>query len=154
MPKPKVQMKPSSPGLTVLILALSLSLMTLGCGNRAAQAPVPGTINTFDAYAARSIGDAQAALLAAKTWEFCSDQHFPASVTFDNQTYQCDPTAGPCPLVGRPILYRAEQSYNLALAAAQAYHSGATSDTAGLTQAITQLGIDIGQLLTSVGKGK
>jgi hypothetical protein len=129
-------------------------LLAASCAKQPAAAPVPGTINTFDAFAARTIGDAQAALVGAKTWELCSDANFPPTVTFDTYTNSCDPTAGKFPAVGRPILYKAEQSYNIALAAAQSYHAGASSDTAGLTQALTTLGIDIGTMLTGIGKGK
>jgi len=136
--------------LWFLVLALAAGI---GCAKKV-TAPVPGTINTFDAYAARSIGDAQVALISAKTWESCSDKSFPQTVTFDGNTYPCDATAGPFPSVARPFLFKAEQTYDLALSAAQAYHSGATLDTAGLTQALTQLGIDIGNMLTSAGKGK
>ena len=135
--------------VTIILL---LTLMLAGCAKKA-TAPVPGTINTFDAYAARSVGDAQAALIAGKTWELCSDQGFPQTVTFDSNTYPCDKTAGPFPSAGRPYLFKAEQSYNIALAAAQAYHSGASSDTTGLTQALTALGIDIGNMLAGIGKG-
>lgn len=144
-------MKPTK---LISAIGLILTILTVGCAKHAAQAPVPGTINTFDAYAARAVGDAQAALVAAKTWEFCSDQNFPASVSFDNASYACDKTAGPFPSAGRPVLLKAEQSFNLALSASLAYHSGATSDTAGLTQALTQLGIDVGSMFTTTGKGK
>lgn len=130
-----------------------LMLVCLGCGKKAVQAPVPGTINTFDAYAARSIGDAQEALLSAKGWELCSDKGFPPTVEFDNQTRGCDASAGPFPKAGRPYLYKAEQTYNAALDAAKAYHNGAVGDTAGLTQALTQLGIDIGNMLAGIGRG-
>ena len=136
-----------------LLLGLLL-LGCLGCNKKAVQAPVPGTINTFDAYAARTVGDAQEALMSAKTWESCSDQKFPIAVTIDGETRGCDASSGPFPASGRPILFKAEGTYNLALSAAQAYHSGASQDTAGLTQALTQLGLDIGNLLTSVGKGR
>lgn len=136
-------------------VALLGLLMLVGCAAKnPAVAPVPGTINTFDAYAARTVGDAQTALVSAKTWEMCSDQKFPATVSFDGYVNSCDPTAGQFPAAGRQFLFKAEQSYNVALAAAQAYHSGASADTAGLTQALTTLGIDIGTLLTGIGKGK
>lgn len=134
-------------------VCLVLLALTLGCAKKM-EAPVPGTINTFDAYSARVIGDAQAALLGAKTWELCSDGVFPPTVTFDGQTVVCDGTAGPFPAAGRPILFKAEESYNLALAAAKAYHSGAGGDTAGLSAALTTLGVDIGNLLAGIGKGK
>lgn len=133
---------------------LVLLLFAVGCTNRAATAPVPGTINTFDAYAARSVGDAQAALVGAKAWELCSDGQFPATVAFDGKAYPCDAGAGPFPSAGRGPLFRAEQTYNLALDAAKAYHAGAGADTTALAQALTQLSLDIGGMLTSIGKGK
>lgn len=136
-----------------LVLVLALTLGIAGCVKNAAVAPVPGTINTFDAYAARTIGDAQTALVSAKTWELCSDQKFPATVSFDGYVNSCDSTAGPFPASGRTVLFKAEQSYNLALATAQAYHSGASADTTGLTAALTTLGVDIGQMLTGIGRG-
>jgi hypothetical protein len=139
--------------LVVTLLFTVAFLLTVGCA-KTVTAPVPGTINTLDAYAARSIGDAQAALIMGKTWEFCSDQKFPATVTFDNNTYPCDATAGPFPAAGRPYLFKAEEAYNVALAAAQSYHAGASSDTTALTQALTQLGIAVGNMLTGIGKGK
>lgn len=138
-----------------LLVTLLVVMGFVGCAaKQPVQAPVPGTINTLDAYAARTVGDAQAALVSAKTWELCSDQSFPPTVTFDTYTNSCDPTAGKFPAVGRPFLFKAEASYNIALAAAQAYHSGAGSDTAGLTTALTTLGIDIGNLLAGIGKAK
>lgn len=135
------------------ILVLVFAVFLTGCPKKTA-APVPGTINTFDAYAARVIGDAQTALTGAKTWEMCSDQHFPLTVSFDNETFLCDSNAGPFPAAARPALFRAEQAYNVAEAAGQAYHAGGSSDVQGLTQALTQLGVAIGEALTSIGKGK
>lgn len=135
------------------LLPIVLVLGLAGCHPKA-TAPVPGTINTFDAFAARTLGDAQAALLGAKTWELCSDAQFPPTVSYDGNTYVCDSTAGTFPAAGRPVLFKAETSYNVALAAAQAYHAGASSDTAGLTQALTTLGVDIGNMLASIGRGK
>lgn len=135
------------------LLVLLLTIGMFGCAKKV-SAPVPGTINTFDAYSARVIGDAQAALVGAKTWEMCSDQNFPPTVTFDNATYVCDATAGSFPASARPVLFKAEQSYNVAEAAGQAYHAGAGGDTTGLTQALTQLGIDIGNMLSGIGKAK
>lgn len=132
---------------------IACALISTSCAKHSAAAPVPGTINSFDAYAARTIGDAQAAIVGAKTWELCSDAQFPLTVSFDNYTNSCDHTAGPFPASGRPILLHAEQSYNLALDAAKTYHAGASADTALLTQALTQLGIDIGNLLAGIGKG-
>lgn len=136
-----------------LLPLLLLCLVTAGCAKKA-TAPVPGTIDSFDAFAARSIGDAQEALLSSKTWELCSDQNFPVTVEVEpGKTRVCDNSSGPFPKAGRPILFKAEKSYNVALDAAKSYHAGATNDTMALTQALTQLGIDIGSLLTGIGKG-
>lgn len=135
-----------------ILLFISLGILA-GCATKAVQAPVPGSINTFDAYAFRSLADAQAALLSVKTWETCSDSSFPPTVTFDGQTVACDSTAGTFPVAGRPLLFKAEQTYNATQAAGHAYHSGATQDASGLTSALTQLGIDISSLLSGVGKG-
>lgn len=132
---------------------LILLLLLTGCAKKVV-APVPGTINTFDAYSARVVGDAQEALRSAKAWELCSDSGSAPAVTFDGITRPCDATAPKFPAAGRPILFKAEQSYNVALAAGQAYHSGASSDTAGLTQALTTLSLAIGDLLTGIGRAK
>lgn len=136
-----------------ILFLVAILCCTAAC-KKTVVAPVPGTINTFDAYAARAVGDAESALVSAKIWEFCSDQSFPANVSFDGNSYLCDKTAGPFPPAGRPFLFKAEQSYNVALSAAKAYHAGAGSDTTGLTQSLTQLGIDIGNLLSGIGRAK
>lgn len=138
---------------SIATLMLALMLCFASACKKPVTAPVPGTINTFDAYAARAVGDAQAALVSAKTWEFCSDQSFPATVTFDGNSYQCDKTAGPFPVAGRPYLYKAEQAFAVAQSAAYAYHTAASSDTTGLSQALVSLGAAIGDMLTTIGKG-
>jgi hypothetical protein len=138
--------------MSKIALTLALVLCIAACHPKA-TAPVPGTINSFDAYSARVIGDSQEAIMSAKAWQACSDAAVKVPfVTLDGETRPCDPAAPAFPTAGRPILFQAENSYNVALAAAQAYHAGATSDTAGLTQAITQLGVAISNLLTSLGK--
>jgi len=137
--------------LYVVMLAI---LLAVGCTKNPVAAPVPGTINTFDAFAARSIGDAQAAIIGVKTWEICSDKGFPPTVTFDGQTFACDASQTPFPAAGRKYLFLAENLYNTALAAAQSYHAGVTSDTTALSQAITQLGIAVGDMLTNTGRSK
>ena len=119
-----------------------------------ATAPVPGTINTFDAYAARVIGDSQEALLSAKAWELCSDAKTAPFVTFDGVTRECVAGAPEFPAAGRPILFKAELSYNTALAASQTYHATGSTDSTVLAQAITQLGVAIGDLLNGIGRGR
>jgi hypothetical protein len=127
--------------------------VVLACHPKA-TAPVPGTINSFDAYAARVIGDSQEALLSAKAWELCSDAGNAPFVTFDGQTRECTAGAPAFPVAGRPILFKAELAFNTALAASQTYHATGSSDTTVLAQAITQLGIAIGDLLTGIGRAK
>lgn len=135
--------------LLTVVMALALSS---ACSKKAITAPVPGTINTFDAYSARVIGDAQEAILSAKAWEMCSDSASAPFVTVDGSTRPCDVTAPKFPAAGRPYLFQAEEAYNVALAAAQTYHAGASSDTTGLAQGLTQLSLAIGNLLSNIGK--
>jgi hypothetical protein len=132
---------------------LLFALLLAGC-HKQVTAPVPGSINTIDAYAFRAISDAQAVVTSFKTWEACSDQKFPASVTFDGATWPCDPGAGAFPARMRPLLYQSETAYNVALAAGQAYHSGASNDANGLENALNSLSQAITALLTSVKGGK
>ena len=136
------------------LLLLFLLLPLAGCPNQAAKAPVPGSINTLDAYAFRVVGDAHAAIMSIKGWETCSDQKFPSIVTFDNATFTCDATAGAFPQAARQPLYIAESAYNVALAAGTAYHSGASQDAQGLTNAVNALSTAISQLLTAAGRSK
>jgi hypothetical protein len=133
---------------TIVLLAIGLA----GCAaKQPAAPPVPGSINTLDAYAYRVVSDAQAAIHSLKGWETCSDQKFPPSVTFDNQTFNCDSTAGPFPAKGRSYLLDAERAYNIAEAAGQSYHAGASNDTTGLTNALNQLSQAIAAMLSSTG---
>lgn len=132
---------------TILLLALSL----VGCHKAAVTVPVPGSINTVDAYAYRSVSDAQAALTSVKTWEQCSVMQFPPTVTVDGVVAVCDPAAGPFPAAYKGVLDDAINAYNVAQAAAKAYHAGAISDTTALTAAITQLTSSIAAMLTKVG---
>jgi hypothetical protein len=131
-----------------------LVLLTVACQKKVITAPVPGSIDSVDAYSFRFLADAQAALLSIKGWELCSDQAFPMIVTFDGQTFPCDKTAGPFPSIARPVLLKAEESYNIAQAAGHAYHAGASKDAAGLQNALTQLGTDISSMLGVAGKAK
>ena len=128
-------------------------LMLTGCANRAAQAPVPGAIDTYDAYAYRVTQDAAAVIHSVKLWETCSDQNFPATVKVETNgpDEACDAKSGQFPTVARQPLFKAEQSYNIAIDAAMAYHAGASKDYNGLTAAVTQLAADISALLTTTG---
>lgn len=136
-----------------LLLVAVITLMT-GCAKQPAQAPVPGSINSTDAWAFRVISDAQAAIRQIKGWETCSDQKFPGTVNFDGASFTCDPTAGTFPASARQPLFQAENSYNIAEAAGNAYHAGASSDTVGLTTAVTNLTSAIVQMFTAAGKAK
>ena len=144
---------------SAIVVAVMAMALGLGACQKRAVAPVPGTINTFDAYAARAIGDAQEAILSAKAWELCSDaasQGAPVpSVTFDKETRACPVDQPAFPAAGRAILFKTELSYNVALAAAQTYHAGAAGgDTTVLTQALGQLSSAVADLLNGIGRGK
>ena len=130
--------------LTTLVIAACVA-----CSQHAAQAPVPGQIDALDAYAYRSVSDAQAAITSIKTWEVCSAQNFPVKVVVDGATETCDSSDGPFNPSLKPILNTAIQSFNIAQSAGQAYHSGASKDAQGLASALTQLGVNIANLLKS-----
>ena len=128
-------------------IAVAVMAMALGLGacQKHVAAPVPGTIDTFDAYAGRALGDAQEAILSTKAWELCSDAASQGasvpSITFDKTTRSCPVDQPSFPAAGRPILFKAELAYNVALAAAQTYHAGAAGgDTTVLTQAPPKMG--------------
>lgn len=133
------------------ILLLLLAVTLTGCAKKTVTAPVPGSINTVDAYAFRSLADAQAALHSVKTWEQCSAQSFPMTVTVDGNAEVCDPKAGTFPPSGKQPLNDAINAYNIAQAAAKAYHSGATQDATVLTADLTALSTFIANLLSQAG---
>lgn len=133
------------------LLPILLSLALAGCAHKAAQAPVPGSVDALDAYAYRAVSDAQAAITSVKTWQQCAAANFPPTVNVDGAAEKCDATAGPFPAAAKPLLNTAIHSYDVAQAAGQAYHAGASKDAQGLAQALTTLGIDISNLLTKTG---
>lgn len=134
-----------------IVVLLILCFLGASCAKKA-TAPIPGSINTFDSYAFRALSDAQAALTGAKVWETCSDQKYPATVTFDGATYQCGQFQGPFPAGARAPLFKAEQSYDTAQAAWQTYHSLAgTMDPTALQNAINQLVADLTSFFTKAG---
>jgi cbb3-type cytochrome oxidase cytochrome c subunit len=90
-------------------------------------------VNTFDGQEYRFLFDAQAALNSVK-----------ADVAAGKITL--NPTE-------KDALNKAIQSYNLAEAQWHAYHSGATSDTAGLSAAINQLVSDVNAIVAVVQAG-
>jgi hypothetical protein len=134
-----------------LILALAMLGASLGCAKKAAVAPVPGAVNALDAWAYRSISDAGASVHSVKIWEQCSVAAFPPTVNVDGTTENCDPKSGMFPMQFKGDLNNAIQALNIAGAAGKAYHSGASNDTQGLTNAITQLTTAITTLLSHVG---
>ena len=150
-------MKPAR-AVTVGSMIMALGLTLGGCKKHVA-AHVPGTIDTFDAYAGRALGDAQEAIMSTKAWELCSDAVTAGasvpSVTFDKTTRMCPVDQPSFPAAGRAILFKTELSYNVALAAAQTYHAGSGGgDTTVLTQALGQLSGAVADLLNGIGRGK
>lgn len=119
--------------MKIPVLLLSICLLA-GCANKAVQAPVPGQINSFDATSFRVLSDAQAAIDSVKT----------------------DVAAGKVTLTDaqKKVFNQVVSDYNLGEASWQAYHSGATSDTVGLTNAINQLVADIAAVTTQIRGGK
>jgi hypothetical protein len=118
----------------VVALALALSLAGLGCANKAATAPIPGAINSFDQMSYQTLMDAQAGINAIKA-DIASGK---VTLTATQKT----------------VLNQSIQDYDLAQAAWQVYHSGATSNTAALTAAINQIVADIAALATQIQGGK
>lgn len=111
-------------GLTIAFLALTL----VGCHKQVA-APVPGQLNTFDAYVYRVLYDSQAAL-----------NSFKASPSASN------------PQV-KPILNQAISDYDIVQAAYEVWHAaGGTGSTTAITQGITKLQNDITGIAAAGGK--
>lgn len=111
-------MKRKQLAVTIVVLALAM-----GCAKKAV-APVPGQLNTFDAYAYRVLADTQAAL----------------------NSFKADVEAGK--LVATPTLKtalnQAITDYNAANAAYQAWRAaGGTGDTLPVTRAINQAQADV-----------
>jgi lysozyme family protein len=116
-----------------LLVLLVVTLMLGGCAKQAVQAPFPGAINSFDQVSYQTLMDTQAAINAVKA----------------------DVASGKVTLTAtqKSVLNQAIQDYDLAQAAWQAYHSGATSDTVGLTNAIDQIVADIAALASKIQSG-
>ena len=134
-----------------LLYPLLLLLALNGCAKNPAVTVPPGALNATDADAFRVISDAQAAILSVKGWQACSAAGFPSTVAVDGATVACNATAGQFPPSLKAPLNTAISAYNVAQAAGQAYHSGASSDAKGLTNALTQLQQAISALLTQAG---
>lgn len=134
-----------------LLVTFAACIVLTACAKKPVQAPVPGSINSLDAWSYRIISDSQASIHSIKIWEECSAASFPITVTVDGTTEVCDPKAGTFPVQYKPQLNLAIQAENTASAAGKAYHSGASNDANGLTSAVTQLTQAISQLMTSLG---
>ena len=133
------------------LATLALCLALAGCVKQPVQAPVPGSKDTLDAWSYRIISDSSASIHSIKIWEQCSAINFPPTVSVDGSTEVCDAKAGPFPMQYKPQLNLSIQALNTASAAGKAYHSGASGDTAGLTNAVTALTNAITQLMSSLG---
>jgi hypothetical protein len=132
-------------------IILLLVLVMTGCAKKPVQAPVPGSIDTTDAWAYRIIADSSKAIHSVKTWEQCSVQNFPITVDIDGATELCDSKAGPFPMQYKDDLNTAINALNAAASVAKAYHDGGSTDTARLTAAVDQLSSSISVLLSHVG---
>ena len=115
---------------------IPLALLMLICAGCAKQvsAPVPGSLNAFDATSYRTLMDAQAAIDSVK-----------ADVA--KGVIVLGPTQ-------KNVLNQAIADYNTAQASWHVYHSGATADTVGLTNAINQLVADVANIVTQIRGGK
>ena len=132
-------------------LAAILAMLLLAGCHKTVVAPVPGSINSLDSWAFRIVSDSGAAIHSVKTWEQCTEQNFPATVTADGNAEVCDPKSGKFPMEYKPQLNLAITSLNTASAAGKAYHSGASNDAAGLTQAVNQLSQAVSALVSQIG---
>lgn len=116
------------------IVASLVVLMALGaaCHKNVATAPVPGQLNTFDAYAYRVLADAQAAI-----------NDFKGSVTSGK--------VAETPAI-KTALNQAIQDYDLAMVTYQAWHAaGGTGATAPVANAITAVQTDISNITVQSG---
>jgi hypothetical protein len=121
--------------LSLVFIALILA-SALGC---AAKKPVPaplppGAINQFDATSFRILSDAQAAINSVKS-----------DITAGKITPSEDE---------KKVLNQIIADYNTANDLYQSYHSGATTDTAGLSKAVNQLVVDIAAVSSQLQGGK
>lgn len=115
-----------------LLVVSLLSISMAGCAKRAVV-PVPGQLNTFDAYAYRVLADAQAAL-----------NDFKASVTSGKLSET--PTL-------KTVLNQAITDYDSANTVYQAWHSaGGTGSTVQIAMALDKLNADITNVTASGGK--
>lgn len=120
--------------LSIVPLLLVLAV-GLGCAAKKAASPLPpGAINQFDATSYRVLSDAQAAINSVKA---------------DIAAGKVTPTDAE-----KKALNQIIADYNSANDLYQAYHSQATTDTAGLSRAINQLVSDIAAVSSQFQGGK
>jgi hypothetical protein len=112
-------------------LVLVLLTLTVAC-HKTVTAPVPGQLNTFDAYAYRVLADAQAAI-----------NDFKASVAAGKIVET--PTL-------KTVLNQAITDYNVANAAYQGWHAaGGNGPTAPVAAALNQVNADITNVSAQAG---
>jgi hypothetical protein len=134
------------------IIAIVTLSFSLGCANRPAQAPVPGAINSFDSWAFRIVDDSDASVHAAKIWYQCTATPAP-TVSVDGKDEKCN-ISHPFPMEYKGELNLAITALNTAKAAGAAYHSGASKDTQGMTDAVNRLSVAVAALLSHIGGQK
>ena len=116
-------------------LGLLTLVAALGCAAKKTPSTLPpGAINQFDATSFRVLSDAQAAINSVKS-DIAAGKIKPSDAE-------------------KKILNQIIADYNKANDLYQAYHAGATTDTTGLSQAITQLISDIAAVTTQIQGGK
>lgn len=110
-------------------IVLMLSLAMMGC-KKTVSAPVPGELNTFDAYVYRVLLDSQAAI-----------NSFKSSPSAQNSSI-------------KPILNQVISDYDIVEAAYQTWRAvGGTGSTAPITAGITKLNTDLGSLQAGIAGG-
>jgi hypothetical protein len=112
-------------GIAGLLIMALLTMPFAGCGKAKGQLP-PGAINSFDATTYSLLLSFQKGIDSVKA-------------DFATQSPAVQAQAA-------PFINQAVKDYNIGEAAWQAYHSGATADTNGLTSALWQLTADLGNL--------
>ncbi len=120
--------------MKIAMVAVTLIAMTLatGCAKKAV-APVPGQLNTFDAYAYRVLADSQAAI-----------NDFKASVASGK--------VAETPAL-KTVLNQAITDYNAANMAYQGWHAaGGGGMTAPIAAALNQMNADITNITANGGK--
>lgn len=134
------------------VVLLVMVLLTVECAHKPAQAPIPGSIDSFDSWAFRIVDDSDAAIHRAKIWEQCTALSTP-TVNIDGKTESCKDVSHPFPMAYKGDLNSAIDALNIAKAAGAAYHSGASKDTQAMLDAINRLSAAVGILLNHIGVG-